>query len=488
MRLAAKLILLFLCGLFLIVGVFAFATVRREKQTMIEQHQRYAQELAEMLKQAEQQKQRSRNEGATELPKTRTRTTKSFIQVRKVELASDERSRQPRVPSDQIIYSQQVTTITVSEPEGVDRFFTYVPIQPNETDGAADAERERVEVSAPDIDSENRVRRAISSTLLTLLSVAGLSAIVIYFGGVRMVGQPLQRLIDRVNRIADGDLSERIEIHSHDELADLAVAINAMCDRLNRQRDQIESETAARLAAVEQLRHADRLRSVGRIAAGLAHEIGTPLNVVAGHAELIEAGELSGDAVRGSCRQIRNQCDRISKTIRSLLAFARDGSTTRQATDLRCVIDETCQLLLPIARKTSSNIETLLPENELVAEVDRGQLQQVLTNLISNALQSKTDHVQVKIAAEAHGADEIKLVVSDDGSGIAPDILDQLFDPFFTTKDVGEGTGLGLSIVHGIVHEHGGRIDVESELGQGSTFTVYLPIHASTHEPASQDD
>ncbi|MCC9603052.1 HAMP domain-containing histidine kinase [Stieleria sp. JC731] len=479
MRLAAKLILLFLCGLFLIVGVFAYATVQREKQATIEQHQRYATELADMLEQQRRQKA-SEAEAVKPPPVPQRTTTKRLIQIRRVELASDEQSRQPRVPRDRILYSQQVTTITMTEPEGVERLYTYVPLESGERDNSSDAENERLEVSAPDIDSDKRVWRALGSTLLTLLSVAGLSAVVIYFGGVRMVGQPLQRLIDRVNRIAEGDLSERINIHSHDELADLAVAINAMCDRLKRQRDQIESETAARLAAVEQLRHADRLRSVGRIAAGVAHEIGTPLNVVAGHAELIEAGELSGDAAKQSCRQIRTQCDRISKTISSLLAFARDGKSSRQPTDIRSVVEDTCQLLQPIARKRTSTIAIELPEEPLIAEVDPGQLQQVLTNLISNALQSGDSDIDVKVSASDDDTEGfVQLCVADNGNGIPQDDLDHLFDPFFTTKDVGEGTGLGLSIVHGIVHEHGGQIDVISEIGNGSTFTVRLPVKQS---------
>ncbi|MCD0461591.1 sensor histidine kinase [Roseiconus lacunae] len=501
MRLAAKLILLFLCGLFLIVGVFAFATVRREKQATIEQHQRYATELAEMLKQQQEQSRQQSRESPersdiitnpnrqTSYPPLAT-TTQRLIQIRRVELASDERSRQPHAPIDQIFYSQRVTTVTVSEPEGVDRLYTYVPVDPESSASGErpdeKAEREHFEVSAPDVDSENRVRRALSDTLLTLLSVAGLSALVVYFGGVRMVGRPLQRLIDRVNRIAEGDLSERIEIHSHDELADLAVAINAMCDRLNRQRDKIESETAARLAAVDQLRHADRLRSVGRIAAGVAHEIGTPLNVVAGHAELIEAGELSGEAIRSSCRQIRTQCDRITKTISSLLAFARNGSSSRQKADLSQIIEDTCQLLQPIARKTNSTIETSFSGDDLSAEVDSGQMQQVLTNLISNALQSSQNAVRVHVSATSpQESSEVLIVVADDGDGISAEHLNQLFDPFFTTKDIGEGTGLGLSIVHGIVHEHGGRIEVSSQPGSGAAFTVHLPKQSNNEEGAN---
>jgi len=292
-----------------------------------------------------------------------------------------------------------------------------------------------------------------------------------------MVGRPLDQLIGKVNEVSRGDLKRPVAVTTGDELGDLGKAINQMCDCLVKQRRQLESESQARIAAVEQLRHADRLRSVGRIAAGIAHEIGTPLNVVSGHAELIESGELSEQAIRTSCRQIKTETDRIAKIISHVLEFSRGRTTFRKPTDVRNIVLETCDLLQPIARKAHATLQTDLPDDPATTNVDAGQIQQVLTNLINNAIQSRESDAEVQVAVRQNVSEtdtETRLIVSDNGAGINEQDRQHLFEPFFTTKDVGQGTGLGLAIAMGIIHEHGGDILVDSEPGQGATFTVIL--------------
>lgn len=467
MRLAAKLILLFLCGLLLIVIAFAALTIQREKQITVEHHQRYAREFAEMVEQLQEH---------TEIEPPPALGNESRICIRRVKLTATDHLHAPSVPHDQLIVSEEISTITTFDAAGNARLYTYVKVHPDEPQPSRQTQ-ERYEVSAPDVESGERIRRTLMSSLLTLLCVSGLSALVIYYGGIRMVGRPLDQLIGKVNEVSRGDLKRPVAVTTGDELGDLGKAINQMCDCLVKQRRQLESESQARIAAVEQLRHADRLRSVGRIAAGIAHEIGTPLNVVSGHAELIESGELSEQAIRTSCRQIKTETDRIAKIISHVLEFSRGRTTFRKPTDVRNIVLETCDLLQPIARKAHATLQTDLPDDPATTNVDAGQIQQVLTNLINNAIQSRESDAEVQVAVRQNVSEtdtETRLIVSDNGAGINEQDRQHLFEPFFTTKDVGQGTGLGLAIAMGIIHEHGGDILVDSEPGQGATFTVIL--------------
>lgn len=484
MRLAAKLILLFLSGLLLIVAVFSYTTLRREKEFAIAQHQRYAAELADLMT----RDANAESQFATQMRKE--------IRVRRVEFSATDGQRRPSVPAELLYVSEEITTVSMPDAEGRDRLYTYVPLNDRNVhgdvvSGAVKPDHQHVEVSAPDVDADQRVQKTLVSSLMTLVSVSGLSALVVYFGGVRMVGRPLHQLIAKVNRVADGKLDNPVQIRSKDELADLGVALNQMCERLLEQRETIESETAARIKAVGQLRHADRLRSIGRIAAGVAHEIGTPLNVVSGHAELIETGALSGDAVRESCRQIKTQSDRIAKIISNLLDFARERTPQRQPIDVRDVIESTIQFLRPIALKSEAEIHFDTPGHSMIAAADPAQLQQVLTNLINNAIESRESGAIVNLGVKQRlldGQRETAITVQDNGHGIAPEMLEQIFEPFFTTKEVGQGTGLGLAISHGIIQEHGGELLVESQVGGGSTFKIVLSDHVDSAQSPIKDE
>jgi signal transduction histidine kinase len=318
---------------------------------------------------------------------------------------------------------------------------------------------------------------SLVSSAISLLAVTLFSGLVIVVGGVRMVGRPLNQLIDKIHRVGAGDFSGPVEIEGHDELGRLGIALNQMCTELESQREQLKAETARRVGALQQLRHADRLNTVGRLAAGVAHELGTPLSVVAGRAELIVGGQLSEEAIRQSADVIKQESERIAQTIRLLLDFARRRTPQRQATDLRGLVQETVNLLTAIASKQGVTLEVSAPSAAVSAEVDSGQLQQVLTNLVLNAIQATSGtpgerRVEVRVRAEA---DRRGIEVRDTGTGIAPEDREHLFEPFFTTKDVGEGTGLGLSISEGIIREHDGTIEVTSELGKGSQFAIWLP-------------
>ncbi len=259
------------------------------------------------------------------------------------------------------------------------------------------------------------------------------------------------------------------------------VVIAVMCARL---RHYVDLERLQRHAAVQQLRHAERLNVIGVLAAGVAHELGTPLNVIAGTAELLEAEPVEHDVVRRACATILRQTEKISAIITHLLAFGRRGTGATEVVDLDRVASAATELLGATARQRRTKIAHEPASQPVRVRAADSQVEQVISNLVLNAIQAMptggTVHVKTGVATR-RGADAIErefgaVTIADEGIGIAARDLSKIFDPFFTTKGVGEGTGLGLSVSYGIVQDHGGSIEVASEQGHGTTFTVLLPL------------
>jgi two-component system NtrC family sensor kinase len=320
----------------------------------------------------------------------------------------------------------------------------------------------------------------VESSVILLLAVAGALAF-----GFRFVAQPIRELVAQARRIGAGDLSRRLHLKGHHELSDLAVEMNLMRDRLLEARDRLAAESAAKLTAVEQLRHAERVATVGQLASGVAHELGTPLNVVAGHAKMIGSEEGTHQEDLDSARVIAEQSARMTAIIRQLLDFARRGKPHLENGDLGVVAERTAKMLAHLAMQHQVSLRLSPTGGAGQVRMDEAQVQQVIANLLLNAIQAMPEGGRVDIALDqlrvsppggAPGQrDYVRLVIADEGSGIPPESLPRIFEPFFTTKDVGDGTGLGLSVCHGIVEEHGGWIEVDSQVGKGSRFSVYLP-------------
>jgi signal transduction histidine kinase len=229
---------------------------------------------------------------------------------------------------------------------------------------------------------------------------------------------------------------------------------------------------------------------VGKLASGIAHELGTPLNIVLARAEMIAAGETSQDETITYAGIIVDAASRMTRIIRQLLEFARRKGPQKAAQSIAPIVGRTLELLRPLGAK--KHVALCLENGETrPVEIDANQFEQVVTNLVVNAIQAM-DHegdVTVCISEERvsppadieSNAKEFACVrVTDQGAGIDAEHVPHIFEPFFTTKDVGEGTGLGLSVAYGIVLDHGGWIAVKSEVGKGTEFFVYLP-----HEGAS---
>jgi len=371
----------------------------------------------------------------------------------------------------------QIRTLRGEEP----RLFTYMRID------APDGRPAFLEVSEPLLFEETHVATRVPRKLATAAAMVLLCGTVAWWAGLRVVGRPVEQLIAKAHRIGDGDFQGPIEVAGRSEFADLAAALNRTAEMLAESGRRLVAESGARIAALEQLRHADRLTTVGKLAAGLAHELGTPLNVISGRAQMIATGESEGpDDLVHSARVIRDQAERMTRIVRQLLDFARLRAGQREPAELGRLARDAVGFLAPFAGKHGVRLTCVSGEHPIEARVDADQIQQALTNLIVNAVQASSRGSEVAVRVLARdcdaGADPRRsagrfavIEVEDTGAGIPAEQLSTIFDPFFTTKPVGEGTGLGLSVVLGIVEEHGGRVEVASEPGRGSRFSVSLP-------------
>ncbi|HEX6277520.1 MAG TPA: HAMP domain-containing sensor histidine kinase [Polyangiaceae bacterium] len=339
---------------------------------------------------------------------------------------------------------------------------------------------------AETMDARDRyIRSSIWNTVLATLAMIVVSGAGVVIFGLWLVGKPLRLLAAKAKRVGQGDLGGPLDLRQKDEIGELAAEVNAMCDRLAEADARTKAETIARIETLEQLRHADRLITVGRLAAGIAHELGTPLNVIVGRTKMLRRGSLDPAVSSEYLAVVAEQAERITAIIRQLMDFARPREPRISAVDLRTIARSIAKLLAPMARKRNVSL-TVTSHDSVLALGDAMQLEQVLSNLVVNAIQACEESGRVTISfglggtegrtnGSPAGSGSAYLRVSDDGHGMDEATRSRIFEPFFTTKGVGHGTGLGLSVAHGIVEEHGGSISVSSEIGRGSTFSVVLP-------------
>jgi signal transduction histidine kinase len=299
-----------------------------------------------------------------------------------------------------------------------------------------------------------------------------------------IISRPLARAAAQARRIGRGDLTHKLPVQGSDEVSALVQEQNAMCDALQEAHTRAREETDKRLAALEQLRRADRLRTVGTLASGIAHELGTPLNVIAMRAKMIVTGEAPAAEAPANASIILSQTERVTQIVRQLLDFARRRSPKRVETDLGDLAERMTQLLSALAKKAGVDIH-VRSSGVVKSKVDASQIEQALTNLVINGIHAMPQGgeltIEVRVAEMARETDAqhlhtcAVLDVVDRGVGIPKEDLDRIFEPFFTTKGVGEGTGLGLSVTHGIVEDHAGWMQATSTPGEGTRFTICLP-------------
>jgi signal transduction histidine kinase len=257
--------------------------------------------------------------------------------------------------------------------------------------------------------------------------------------------------------------------HREEELEYLNRELAKAGSQLERRFEQ-QSETLRETSARAEV--AEELASIATIAAGLAHEIGTPMGVIQGHAEMLES-YVGDDAGRVRLRIIQEQIERIAGIMRNLLDMARPQDRSHARVDLRQVLVDSAQFLQEKFRRRQVSVKIEAPEPAHV-NGDAGKLQQIFLNLFLNAVDAMPGGGELRLALHARDK-SVRVQVADTGRGIEPDVVARIFDPFFTTKEAGRGHGLGLMVTKNILRDHGGRIEVSSRLGEGTQFRLELP-------------
>lgn len=332
-------------------------------------------------------------------------------------------------------------------------------------------------------DEQRRIQKTrqllITYFALDFILLLGLGAFILS----RIVVRPVNRLLAATEKITGGVYGHQISVGGSLELARLAESFNIMSATL----EQKQREVASHVATLEQVNHdlelareeavrSEKMASVGLLAAGTAHEIGTPLASVMGYAEIL-AQELEQNPSQSDYLQrILDGCAGIDRIVRGLLEYARPKQAASEPVDLAGLLKNTVELLQHQGLLKTVDCTVIAENNPGPVLLDPHQLQQVLINLLINAHDAMPDGGTLQLVLTQDPAARHQIIqVRDSGVGIAPEHLGRLFDPFFTTKDPGRGTGLGLAISARIIESFGGRITVRSRVGQGSCFTVILP-------------
>lgn len=331
----------------------------------------------------------------------------------------------------------------------------------------------------------------IGGTLM-VLSVTLFAGIFIWI----MVNIPVRKLTEGTHEITKGNLDHRIEVHSSDEIGDLADSFNKMTEELGRARDEltewaqtleerVEQKTDELRRALSNMVQMEKMASLGKLAASVAHELNNPLAGILAYAKLLKKklakGDLSEDSIKGingELGMIADESARCGNIVNNLLLFSRQKVGEFQPQDLGPIIEQSLKLIAHHLAMNNVKPEVEVPDAPVESICDPQQIEQALIALEINAIEAMPEGGTLRVAMRRlENEKEIELKVIDNGIGISEEDLEHIFEPFFTTKKDGKGTGLGLAVVHGIIERHNGRIDVDSKQGIGTTFTITLPLN-----------
>ena len=336
--------------------------------------------------------------------------------------------------------------------------------------------------------------RMLAYTLFALVDISLLTWLFVW----RLVGQPLKHLKDGTKQLADGNLGYQLAVDSTDEVGELATSFNRMSLQLRAANeeivawaktleDRVEQKTRELKRAHAHVLHVEKMATIGKMAAVVAHEIDNPLSGILTYARLlkkwIERGEVETSKKKDSeqCLDlIADESRRCGDLVRNLLTFSHTSPMNVQTTDINTVVDRSVRLIAHQLELIGVELHRDLLEDLPPIQCDPGQIEQVLLALIMNAIDAMPRGGNLWLSTRLReDATELAIQVRDDGSGIPAEILPQIFEPFLTTKETGKSVGLGLAVSQNIVEGHRGRIEVQSEFGKGTTFTVTLPVEGS---------
>ena len=353
--------------------------------------------------------------------------------------------------------------------------------------------------SIDEIDSATHRSVAVIAALLIGLVV--LASVLMSLLVHRLIYVPLRDLESGAKRVAAGNLDEAIPVRGDDELGQLASSFNSMTAALKESgrelrewNHKLEEKVAERTRALRQAEaetvRGEKLASVGLLAAGVAHELNNPLTGILTFSSLMRKKLPDDSPEAEDLDLIIKETKRSAAIIRRLLDFAREKAPEKKFTDLNRLIEDTVRIVEKPAHLRDIHIELVLERNLPPVWIDANMIEQVIMNMVVNAQQAiegegsvtvRTRQVLRPKRSEPDGkaVPMVEMSIIDSGCGIPEADMKKIFDPFFSSKEVGKGTGLGLSVSHGIVEAHGGLIEVESAVGRGTTFRVYLPLETT---------
>jgi len=332
------------------------------------------------------------------------------------------------------------------------------------------------------VATQEKVGELSKTMILWAFGVTATLAIFLSLFLTRYVTNPIQELIATMER-AERGLEARVQVKSADDIGRLGEAFNSLLSKLERARRRVERYH------YEQMKRADRLASIGEMAAGIAHEIKNPLAGIAGVIQVLKRDSPAGDPKRAVLDEVLSQVERMDKAVRNLLSFARPPEPKMTMVDVNELVSRLLDFLAPQFAKNG-----ITPERKLTAGLpwlvlDPDLMQQAILNIALNAIKAMPDGGRFTVESRAEppvgdvpGA--VKLLFSDSGEGISAENLSRIFSPFFTTRQ--QGTGLGLSITQRIVEQHNGDISVQSDPGHGAVFSISLPYPETTTETRSE--
>ena len=351
-------------------------------------------------------------------------------------------------------------------------------------------------LAAADASIAEGTRRMLVYTLLAIAAISSLSGIFVW----RVVNRPLTVLKDGTERLTTGELGYQLDVRSHDELANLARSFNTMSRQLDEARKEIidwgrtlearvNQKTEELNRAHEQMLRVEKMASIGKLAAIVAHEINNPLAGILTYAKLLKKqfareNNKKYEETLSSLDLIESESRRCGEIIKNLLTFARATSMNYEPADLNGVIDRCVRLVQHQLELSSIQLHLDLAADLPAVRCDPAQIEQVILALVMNAIDAmpKGGNLSLRSRKPAD-APQVQIEVEDDGTGIPPEILSEMFEPFFTTKERGHGLGLGLAISRIIIERHQGHIDVASEPGRRTLFTITLPLQGAPVAP-----
>jgi len=324
----------------------------------------------------------------------------------------------------------------------------------------------------------------VNTLFFKALGFGGGILILVSLGGLafaRQILRPIHMLQDGVQKIGDGNIEHRLDVRSGDEIEMLASEFNRMADRMQRTQEQLQRRVKELEQRVNQLRRlqaqltqSERMAATGELAAQIAHEINNPLGIIKNYVGIARMLMPEEDENRENLKIVDQEINRIAGIVRRLLKFAKPGTEDIQQAQINQILEELLALLRGQLFRRKIEVVSEFTENLPEVSVSTDQMRQVFLNLIKNAEDAMPEGGKL-IVGTRYRKGRVEIEIADDGCGIPSEDVKNIFEPFFTTKGV-KGTGLGLSVSYGIIKNYNGEIEVESEPGKGTTFTIQLPV------------